>query len=175
MVHVQVQVITVTYSNYSHTFILLVSFYHAFHSDLHWSWNKKNRKFNRRWMPVRDSQQFRPIKEASLKNNYFGSSLHCSGWVLSCSVSTLSSCSVESSLVERGLQSSWASVAVALGQLPHSIWHLRFPTRDRTHMPCTVNWILNHWTTREVPKTSLSSVTPSPSRTFMFPGSCGQD
>ena len=96
-------------------FTAYVSFYHAFHSDLHWSWNKKNRKFNRRWMPVRDSQQFRPIKEASLKNNYFGSSLHCSGWVLSCSVSTLSSCSVESSLVERGLQSSWASVAVALG------------------------------------------------------------
>ena len=24
-------------------------------------------------------------------------------------------------------------------------------TRDRTHVPCTGRWILNHWTTREVP------------------------
>ena len=24
-------------------------------------------------------------------------------------------------------------------------------TRDQTHLPCTAGWILNHWTTREVP------------------------
>ena len=28
-------------------------------------------------------------------------------------------------------------------------------TRDRTHVPCTGRWILNHWTTREVPQLLL--------------------
>ena len=28
---------------------------------------------------------------------------------------------------------------------------LSSPTRDRTHIPCSGRWSLNHWTTREVP------------------------
>ena len=31
------------------------------------------------------------------------------------------------------------------------MWDLSSPTRDRTHVPCFGRWILNHWTTREVP------------------------
>ena len=30
------------------------------------------------------------------------------------------------------------------------IWDLRHPARDRTRVSCTVRWILNHWTTRQV-------------------------
>ena len=29
---------------------------------------------------------------------------------------------------------------------------LSFPTRDQTRIPCIARWILNHWTTREVPE-----------------------
>ena len=38
-------------------------------------------------------------------------------------------------------------------QLPCSMWDLSSAslTRDQTHIPCTGRWILNHWTTREVP------------------------
>ena len=35
--------------------------------------------------------------------------------------------------------------------LPHGMWDLSSPTRDRTHVPCIGRWILNHWTTRGVP------------------------
>ena len=28
---------------------------------------------------------------------------------------------------------------------------IHFPTRDQTPIPCTARWILNHWTTKEVP------------------------
>ena len=31
------------------------------------------------------------------------------------------------------------------------MWDLSSPTRDQTHIPCIVRWILNHCTTREVP------------------------
>ena len=47
-------------------------------------------------------------------------------------------------LVVCGLQSLWA-------QQPHSIWDLSSPTRDRTCILCIGKWILNHWTTKEVP------------------------
>ena len=33
----------------------------------------------------------------------------------------------------------------------HGLQDLSSPTMDRTHVPCTAMWILNHWTTREVP------------------------
>ena len=36
-------------------------------------------------------------------------------------------------------------------QLPHGIWDLSSPVRDRTSIPCIGRQILNHWTTREVP------------------------
>ena len=32
-----------------------------------------------------------------------------------------------------------------------------FPTRDPTSVPCTARWILNHWTTREVPRHDFSA------------------
>ena len=43
---------------------------------------------------------------------------------------------------------------------------LSCPARDRTHNPCTRRWILNHWTTREVPlmnsfKTKVGEGLPS--------------
>ena len=34
--------------------------------------------------------------------------------------------------------------------LPHGMWDLCSPTRDRTRIPCIGRWILCHWTTREV-------------------------
>ena len=52
-------------------------------------------------------------------------------------------------IVVRGLLSSCGTRA----QLPHSMWNLSSPTRDQTRVPCIVRWILNHWTTREVPQT----------------------
>ena len=36
--------------------------------------------------------------------------------------------------------------------LPRGMWDLSFPTRDQTHILGTGRQILNHWTTREVPK-----------------------
>ena len=35
------------------------------------------------------------------------------------------------------------------------MWNLRSLTRDQTHVPCLGKWILNHWTTREVPSLIL--------------------
>ena len=34
-------------------------------------------------------------------------------------------------------------------------------TRDRTHFPCVGRWILNHWTTREVPPSLLKAFLES--------------
>ena len=36
-------------------------------------------------------------------------------------------------------------------QLPQGMWHPSSQTRDLTGIPCIARWILNHWTTREVP------------------------
>ena len=36
-------------------------------------------------------------------------------------------------------------------ELPHGMWDLSSLTRGGTHVPCIGMWILNHWTTREVP------------------------
>ena len=35
------------------------------------------------------------------------------------------------------------------------MWHLSSLTRDQTCVPCIGKWILNHWTTREVPHSLL--------------------
>ena len=32
-----------------------------------------------------------------------------------------------------------------------SVWDFNSPTRDQMRVPCIARWILNHWTTREVP------------------------
>ena len=39
-------------------------------------------------------------------------------------------------------------------------WDLSFPTRDETPIPCIARWILNHWTTREVPHDMKEPFTP---------------
>ena len=42
--------------------------------------------------------------------------------------------------------------------LPPGMWHLSSPTRDQTRIPCIGRWILNHWTTREVPPVRFLTV-----------------
>ena len=49
--------------------------------------------------------------------------------------------------------------------LPHCMWDLSSLTRDRTHIPYSGRWILNHWTTREISSSPFffpSSVMPEP-------------
>ena len=36
-------------------------------------------------------------------------------------------------------------------QLPQGTWGLSSLARNQTHVPCSARWILNHWTTREIP------------------------
>ena len=36
--------------------------------------------------------------------------------------------------------------------LLHGMWDLSSQTRDRTHVPCIGRWIVNLWTTRDIPK-----------------------
>ena len=36
-------------------------------------------------------------------------------------------------------------------EMPHGMWDISSPTRDQTHVPCIGRWMLNYWTTREVP------------------------
>ena len=55
-------------------------------------------------------------------------------------------------VVACGLQSAWA-------QMPCSMWDLSSLTRDQTCVLCIGRWILNHWTTREVPLFTLLIVT----------------
>ena len=38
------------------------------------------------------------------------------------------------------------------------MWDLSSPTRDRTHVPCIGRRILNHWTTRKVPRKPVGSL-----------------
>ena len=40
----------------------------------------------------------------------------------------------------------------------HSIWDLSSPNRDQIHIPCIGTWILNHQTSREVPRLTLFKV-----------------
>ena len=84
-----------------------------------------------------------------------GRASHCGGFSC-CRARALGSWA--SVVVARGLSScgSWAlehrlSSCGAGAQLPHGMWDLSSPTRDQTRVPCIGRWILNHWTTREVP------------------------
>ena len=62
--------------------------------------------------------------------------------------------------VAHGLSSCGTSPAVVgCRSFPLSMWDPSFPTRDQTHIPYTTKWILNHWTTGEVPRHSDGSVT----------------
>ena len=38
-----------------------------------------------------------------------------------------------------------------VGLVARGMWDLSSSTRDQTHIPCIRRWVLNHWTTREVP------------------------
>ena len=38
-----------------------------------------------------------------------------------------------------------------MGLVAPGMWKLNSPTSDWTHITCIIKWILNHWTTREVP------------------------
>ena len=53
-------------------------------------------------------------------------------------------------VVERGLQSMWASLVMVQAELPHGMWDLSSWTRDQTSDPSIGRWILNHWATREI-------------------------
>ena len=41
------------------------------------------------------------------------------------------------------------------------MWGLSSSTRDQTHIPCIGRWILNHWTTREIPPSGILSFSPA--------------
>ena len=69
-------------------------------------------------------------------------------------------------------------MACRLNWLLRGIWDLSFPTRDQTCILCTARWILNHSTTREVPrslscgrkdKTELNQLEPMQ---LLVPQSC---
>ena len=69
---------------------------------------------------------------------------------------------VASLAAEHGLWGTRPSVAVWAHSLqlqglscPIGIWDLSSQTRNRTHIPCTVRWILNPWSSREVPEISF--------------------
>ena len=66
---------------------------------------------------------------------------------LSCIVQDFSLQPTDSLVVASGLP-SYGTQAYLL----HGMWDLSSLTRDWTHIPCIAKWILNHWTTRKVPK-----------------------
>ena len=51
----------------------------------------------------------------------------------------------------------------------HSMWVLYSPTRDQNCVPFIVRWILNHWTTKEVPRMVILTLIPP---TTIKPGKC---
>ena len=51
----------------------------------------------------------------------------------------------------------------------HSMWVLNSPTRDQNCVPFIVRWILNHWTTKEVPRMVILTLIPP---TTIKPGKC---
>ena len=46
----------------------------------------------------------------------------------------------------------WCTGSRARDSVVASMWDISSLTRDRTSVPCVARWILNHWTTREVPQ-----------------------
>ena len=65
---------------------------------------------------------------------------------------------VSSLVSEHGFQSGeggWGLHVVALWlSCPKALWGLSSQTRDQTCISCISRWMLNHWTTREVPEWS---------------------
>ena len=53
----------------------------------------------------------------------------------------------------------WAVMCGLQGAWTQELWYLSSLTRDRTRFPCIRRQILNHWTTREIPKRKHSKVS----------------
>ena len=54
---------------------------------------------------------------------------------------------------------SWLEGSIAVVHRLFSQWHVgSYQTRDGTHFPWICRWILNYWTTRDVPILSLDTV-----------------
>ena len=47
---------------------------------------------------------------------------------------------------------AWVKQLWPMGLAACSMWDSSSQTKDGTHVPCIGRWILNHWTTREVPE-----------------------
>ena len=76
-------------------------------------------------------------------------------WVLVAACGILvASCHVASFVVVHKL--SRLSSCVSRAWLLRGLWDLNSPTRDQTHVPAIAGWILNLWTTREVPAQGLT-------------------
>ena len=86
-------------------------------------------------------------------------------------------CSLPGSSVHRIFQArvlEWGASAFCFGFWPQGMWDISSPTRDQTHTPCIGRQSLNHWTAREVPRTSVLTVrqnlvSASSSKTFQTP------
>ena len=88
-----------------------------------------------------------------------GSFVAVCGLLSSCGLRVFSSLVVAHGLCSCGM---WAVVEAhelsscgIWAPLPHGLWDLSSLTRDWTLIPCTVRWLLYHWTAREVPMLSL--------------------
>ena len=79
--------------------------------------------------------------------------LGCSTQGLCCIVWALLLWCMDSLAVVHG---HWSACA----QLLCSTWDLSLLTRDRARVPCIAMWILNHWTTREVPSSFIYWLSP---------------
>ena len=75
--------------------------------------------------------------------------LWCSSWASAAAAGTLAaSCGTwDSQVVVCGLL-----LLQCMGLVPHDMWDLNSLTRDRTCIPCAGRQILNHWSTKEVPR-----------------------
>ena len=92
---------------------------------------------------------------------------------LRCSMQAFSSCGVWAlehagsavlmhELSGCGMQTSLAAMHGLSCCETCGLWHLSSLTRDQTCIPCIGRWILNHWTTREVPAVTLFLKTKLP-------------
>ena len=84
-------------------------------------------------------------------------------------VQAFSSCSLQGLLLlwrtgsRAGRLSSCPVRAYGMWNVEHGMWNLSSLTKDWAGVPCIGRWILNHWTTREVPGPLLSpGVSPAP-------------
>ena len=77
---------------------------------------------------------------------------------------TLSNCFSQASLVVAHRLSTFCTQT----QLSHGMWELSSLTRDRTLVPYIGRQVLNHWTTRDIPKQLFLEVWQSHNCTAYF-------